>query len=86
MIKNEPYLKFWNDSIFQNASAYYDLPPVKYFMDAGPFGSSGILDNAREIKQRVKAFAYCYRMSKDTKWVDRTFLELQVRRDAITRL
>lgn len=41
-------------------------------------GPSGILDNAREIKMRVKAFAYAYRMSNDTKWVDRTFRELQV--------
>ena len=41
-------------------------------------GSSGILDNAREIKMRVKAFAYVYRMTNDTKWLDRTFTELQV--------
>lgn len=42
-------------------------------------GDSGILDNAREIKMRVKAFAYVYRMTNDTKWVDRTWSELQVR-------
>lgn len=41
-------------------------------------GDSGILDNAREIKMRIKAFAYVYRMTNDTKWVDRTFTELQV--------
>ena len=75
LIPNDPYLKYWNESIFQNASVYYDLPVVKYFMD----GSSGILDNAREIKMRVKAFSYVYRMTNDTKWVDRTWLELQVR-------
>ena len=33
----------------------------------------------REIKMRVKAFSYVYRMTNDTKWVDRTWLELQVR-------
>lgn len=51
------------------------MNPVAYFMD----GDSGILDNAREIKARIKAFAYVYLMTNDTKWVDRTWLELQVR-------
>ena len=41
-------------------------------------GDSGILDNSREVKERVKAFSYAYRMTNDTKWVDRTFTELQV--------
>lgn len=41
-------------------------------------GSSGILDNAREIKMRLKAFAYVYRMTNDTKWVDRAWAEIQV--------
>jgi hypothetical protein len=41
-------------------------------------GSSGILDNSREIKMRIKAFAYVYRMTNDTKWVDRAWEELQV--------
>lgn len=40
-------------------------------------GSSGILDNAREIKQRIKAFSYAYRMSNNTKWVDRAWDEIQ---------
>lgn len=75
MIQNEPYLKSWNDTIFGNATIYYDLPPVVYHMD----GDSGILDNAREIKMRVKAFSYVYRMTNDSKWLDRTFVELQVR-------
>ena len=41
-------------------------------------GDSGILDNAREIKMRIKAFSYVYRMTKDSKWVDRVWVELQV--------
>lgn len=41
-------------------------------------GASGILDNAREIKMRIKAFAYVYRMTNDTKWVDRCWAEVQV--------
>ncbi|EIW64257.1 uncharacterized protein TRAVEDRAFT_68108 [Trametes versicolor FP-101664 SS1] len=73
LIKNDPYLKSWNDTIFGNATEYYGLPVVQYFMD----GDSGILDNAREIKMRIKAFAYVYRMTNDTKWVDRAYKELQ---------
>jgi len=42
-------------------------------------GDSGILDVAREIKQRLKAFAYVYRLTNDTKWVDRAWSEIQVR-------
>lgn len=73
LIAQDAYLKSWNDTIFQNASTYYSLPPVVYFMD----GSSGILDNARAVKMRIKAFAYAYRMSNNTKWVDRAWAELQ---------
>ncbi|RDX51074.1 hypothetical protein OH76DRAFT_1347831 [Lentinus brumalis] len=73
LITTDPYLKVWNETIFGNASVYYNLPVVQYHLDGG----SGILDNAREIKMRVKAFSYVYRMTNDTKWVDRTFKELQ---------
>jgi len=41
-------------------------------------GGSGILDNAREIKMRIKALAYVARMTQDKKWVDRTWAEIQV--------
>ena len=75
LIANDPYLKEWNNTIFGNATAYFSLPPVAYYLD----GDSGILDNAREIKQRIKAFSYVYRLTKDKKWVDRTWSELQVR-------
>ncbi|KAF8203183.1 chondroitin AC/alginate lyase [Pholiota molesta] len=51
----------------------FQLAPVAYHMD----GDSGILDNAREVKMRIKAFAYVFRMTNDTKWVDRAFVELQ---------
>ena len=50
------------------------MDPVPYFMD----GDSGILDVCREIKERVKAFSYVYRMTNDSSWVDRTFEELKV--------
>ena len=74
LIANDPYLSAWNKSIFQNATDYFNASPVKYNMD----GASGILDNSREIKMRIKAFAYCYRMSNNTKWVDRAWDEIQV--------
>lgn len=75
LIAQDPYLAGWNETIFGNATVYYNLPPVVYHLD----GDSGILDNAREIKMRLKAFAYVYRMTNDTKWVDRAWLEVQVR-------
>ncbi|KAH9969094.1 chondroitin AC/alginate lyase [Russula dissimulans] len=71
-ISQDAYLKSWNDTIYQNAAAYYSLSPVVYHMD----GSSGILDNAREIKMRIKAFAYVARLTQDTKWVDRAWAEI----------
>lgn len=74
LIAQDAYLKSWNATIFGNASTYYSLPPVQYFMD----GSSGILDNARDVKRRLKAFSYAYQMSNDTKWADRAWVEIQV--------
>ncbi|EPQ60512.1 hypothetical protein GLOTRDRAFT_52744 [Gloeophyllum trabeum ATCC 11539] len=73
LIKNDVYMANWNATIFGNASDYYSQPVVQYFMD----GDSGILDNARQVKERVKAFSYVYRMTNDTKWVDRVWAELQ---------
>ncbi|EIN14048.1 heparinase II/III family protein [Punctularia strigosozonata HHB-11173 SS5] len=73
LIANDVYMSYWNESIFNNATQYYSLAPVVYHMD----GDSGILDNSREIKMRIKAFAYAYRMSNDTKWVDRAWSEIQ---------
>ncbi|KAJ7200072.1 chondroitin AC/alginate lyase [Mycena haematopus] len=73
LIANDPYLQSWNATIFKNASDYAALPPVIYFLD----GDSGILDNARDVKRRVKAFAYVYRMTNDTKWANLAWREIQ---------
>ncbi|KAG2014283.1 heparinase II/III family protein [Coprinopsis cinerea AmutBmut pab1-1] len=73
LIRADPYLAGWNETIFRNASDYHALPPVRYFMD----GDSGILDNAREFKMRIKAFAYAWRLSQNTRWADRAWQELQ---------
>jgi hypothetical protein len=64
----------WNDTIFRNASEYAARGTVRYFLD----GDSGILDVAREVKQRIKAFGYAYRMTNDTKWSELAWAELQV--------
>jgi len=74
LIKNDPYLSYWNETIFGNATALLNMDPVVYVMD----GDSGILDNAREIKQRVKILSYAYRMTKDSKWADRAWREIAV--------
>ncbi|KAJ7172066.1 heparinase II/III family protein [Mycena filopes] len=73
LIANDPYMAAWNATIFKNATEYKALPPVVYNLD----GDSGILDNSRAVKQRIKAFAYAYRMTNDTSWVDRAWEELQ---------
>ena len=67
-------MKYWNDTIFGNATDYYNQPVVAYYLDSG----NGILDIARQIKMRIKAFSYAYRMTNNTKWVDRAYKELQV--------
>lgn len=73
LIRADPYMQFWNETIIANATVYYDAPPIPYFMD----GDSGILDNAREFKMRVKAFSYTYRVTGNTRWVDRAYREVQ---------
>jgi hypothetical protein len=73
-IAADPYLAYWNESIFDNATVWFNDAPVVYFLDGG----NGILDIARRFKQRAKAFAYAYRMTNDTKWQDRLWVEIQV--------
>ncbi|KIY70298.1 hypothetical protein CYLTODRAFT_392271 [Cylindrobasidium torrendii FP15055 ss-10] len=72
-IKQDPYMKSWDKTIQDYANSLLDQGPVAYYMD----GDSGILDISREVKQRVKALSYTYRMTTDTKFVDRVYLELQ---------
>jgi hypothetical protein len=74
LMKNDSYLQGWHNTIMANATAFYNLPVVAYVVD----GASGILDPAREVKVRIKHFSYAYLMSNDTKWVDRTWRELEV--------
>jgi len=74
MIPKDPYLKGWNDTIFGNATAVLNAPVKKFVLD----GSSGALDIAREIKERVKNLAYAYRMSNNSAYAERIWAELLV--------
>ncbi|KIK56064.1 hypothetical protein GYMLUDRAFT_248066 [Collybiopsis luxurians FD-317 M1] len=72
-ISNDPYLSYWNESIFGNATTWFNADPIPYVYDGG----NGILDPARQFKQRAKAFSYAYRMTNNTKWADRLFTEIK---------
>ncbi|GAA5920603.1 hypothetical protein JCM6882_003417, partial [Rhodosporidiobolus microsporus] len=76
LIAADSYLAYWNDTIFANATKFYDMSPTNYSIDGG-LGGSGVLDPAREVQLRIKHWAYAYRMTNDTKWVDRTWNEVQ---------
>jgi len=76
-IAQDAYLRSWNATIFTNATRYANMDPVTYDVDGGLSGS-GILDVARELQLRVKHWAYAYRLSNDSSWVERTWQELLV--------
>jgi len=75
LVTTNAYLKSWHTVIMGNATAFNALPPVVHEFDGGPDGS-GILDPAREVKNRIKHFAYAYKMTNQTSWVDRAWREL----------
>lgn len=60
-----------------NATRYAAMDPVQYNIDGG-LGGSGVLDIARELQLRTKHWAYAWRMTNDSFWVNRTWTELQV--------
>ena len=72
LIPKDAYLSGWNGTIFGNATAVLPLPPKAFVLD----GSSGALDIAREIKERVKNLAYAYRLSNDSTYAERIWKEL----------
>ena len=76
-IENDAYLTVWNYTIFQNATKWLDEDPVTYDVDGG-LTLSGILDVARIVQQRLKAWAYAWRLTKDTKYRDRAYKEMSV--------
>ena len=78
LIANDPYFKFWNETIVNNASATINDDTVPYNIDGGLDGS-GVLDVAREIKVRVKQWAYAYKVTNETRYANRVYRELNVR-------
>ncbi|EJD45784.1 hypothetical protein AURDEDRAFT_114063 [Auricularia subglabra TFB-10046 SS5] len=75
LIAKDPYMKAFDAQIMKNASEYWNMPIVRYVEDGGLTGS-GILDVSREIKMRIKAYAYAYRRTQETKWMDAAWKEL----------
>lgn len=76
-IASDPYLQAMNESVFANATAWYSMSPTNYSIDGG-YSGSGVLDPARQVQQRVRAWAYAYRLTKDKKWSKRVWRELHV--------
>ncbi|WWC86267.1 uncharacterized protein L201_001140 [Kwoniella dendrophila CBS 6074] len=76
LIANNLYFKQWNATIVGNASSTLNDDPTPYTEDGGLTGS-GVLDVAREIKLKVKNWAYAYKVTNDTKYADRVWLELR---------
>ena len=81
LIAADPYLSFWNKTIIFNASDSsspnsIDKDPLEYTPDGGLEGN-GVLDIARQMKVRVKNWAYAYKITNETKYADRVWLELQ---------
>ncbi|KAF8578727.1 heparinase II/III family protein [Ramaria rubella] len=75
LVASDPYLAEWNTTIFGNATEWMGMPTVPYVADGGLDGS-GILDVSRQIKERIKAWSYAYRMTNDSAWAERAWTEL----------
>ncbi|KAK8865938.1 hypothetical protein IAR55_001087 [Kwoniella newhampshirensis] len=75
LIANNPYFKYWNQTIVGNASSTLNDEPTPYDIDGGLAGS-GVLDPSRRIKEKVKNWAYAYRVTNETKYADRVWREL----------
>ncbi|KZT32797.1 hypothetical protein SISSUDRAFT_1066653 [Sistotremastrum suecicum HHB10207 ss-3] len=75
LIANDPYLQEWNATIIGNATAYNQSSLVQYTVDGG-LSLSGVLDVARQVKERLKAYAYAFRITGNKGWVDRAWDEI----------
>ncbi|ORY74549.1 chondroitin AC/alginate lyase [Leucosporidium creatinivorum] len=76
LIAQDSYMSYWNDTIFANATKFYDTNPTNYSID-GCLSCSGVLDVAREVQLKIKHWGYAYKISNDTKWADRAWRELE---------
>lgn len=75
-ISNNSYLQKWNETIIDRASQLYDEAPIPYPDDCD-VSVGCTLEVARYTQDRVKHWAYAYLLTKDNKWVNRTWEELQ---------
>ncbi|KAF8528268.1 heparinase II/III family protein [Gautieria morchelliformis] len=75
LIRSDPYLSEWNATIFGNATTWKAMGTVPYVADGGLTGS-GILDVSRQVKERIKAWSYAYRLTNDSSWAERAWEEL----------
>ena len=76
LIPQDSYLSSWNATIANNATKFYNEDPTPYDID-GCLSCSGVLDVSRQVQMKVKHWAYMYKVTNDTKWVTRTWTELQ---------
>jgi hypothetical protein len=83
-IASDAYLSRWNISVFDRAAASYVQEPLSY-PGKVPLDGNGALDVARELQQRIKHWAYVFRMSGDVRWKDRVWNELLVASGNSTR-
>ncbi|KAH7382530.1 chondroitin AC/alginate lyase [Phaeosphaeria sp. MPI-PUGE-AT-0046c] len=72
LIARDPYLARWNQTIFDKAQVLHDKPTVSMTS----LGSSGKLDEAREVQLRIKHWAYVYRLTKQNRWKNRIWQEI----------
>ncbi len=75
-IKDNDYLQKWNKTIMEEATELYNDALIPYPDDCD-VSVGCTLEVARYIQRRVKHWAYAYILTNDTKWVDRTWDELQ---------
>ncbi|KAG9791616.1 hypothetical protein KCU88_g963, partial [Aureobasidium melanogenum] len=75
-ISKNDYLQKWNKTIIEQANEFYEAALIPYPDDCD-VSVGCTLEVARYIQLRVKHWAYAYRLTNDTKYVDRAWLELQ---------
>ena len=70
--------------IFGNRERELIIVGVRSSIDGG-LGGSGVLDVAREVQLRIKHWGYAWKMTNDTKWAERAWVEVLVRLILLSR-
>ncbi|TIB77966.1 hypothetical protein E3Q23_01019 [Wallemia mellicola] len=76
-VNADSYMKSWNETIFQQADHFLNTPAPAWIPDGGLTGS-GVLDQAREVQQAVKAFAYAFRITNNEEYKNAVWDRLKV--------